>query len=114
MGIAQEIKSIGPRTAYQSLEASQLVFVLPIHNHTNDANRHPHVVLLQRMTQYLREEVLMDDGYAHVMDRCINQNASCVEWATQDECRINHDYMTAHCRLACQRCHYDSKYVSLF
>uniref|UniRef100_A0A7S2U6I8 ShKT domain-containing protein n=1 Tax=Attheya septentrionalis TaxID=420275 RepID=A0A7S2U6I8_9STRA len=112
MGIAQEIPNT-PRTNNNESQAfSQLLGT----NDTNHDDDDGVVLLLQMMARYLREEVLMDDGYAHVMDRCINQNASCVEWASQvaDECRTNHEYMTAHCRLACQRCHDDSKYMSLF
>eukprot|EP00978_Attheya_sp_CCMP212_P033366 scaffold134338_cov46-Attheya_sp.AAC.2 len=116
MGIAQEIPNTRRPNNESSQDAYSLV-VLPIKNDTN--HNDGAVLLLKRMTRYLREEVLVDDGYAHVMDRCINQNASCVEWASSssssaDECRTNHEYMTDHCRLACQRCHYDSKYISLF
>ena len=39
-----------------------------------------------------------------VADECIDSVAECYLWAKYDECRLNAEYMHAHCPLACKLC----------
>jgi hypothetical protein len=50
------------------------------------------------------KQILADEKYNSVINECTNQHASCSEWALDDGCDENPNYMKVRCGPACHSC----------
>lgn len=67
--------------------------------------------VLFEMVRYLREEVLVEEGYENMYRQCINQHELCAFWASVGECKNNPAYMGSSCMLACKKCSQHEEYM---
>jgi ShK domain-like len=62
------------------------------------------VELIQKGRDYLHDEVMVDEKYKLVRDKCRNYNESCAEWAIDRWCERDPTYMAKDCGPTCQAC----------
>jgi hypothetical protein len=54
----------------------------------------------------MNENVLVNEKYRLVRDRCSNYNESCLEWAMYGGCDTEPEKMNKKCGPICQNCDY--------
>mmetsp|Transcript_16857 Transcript_16857/g.26323 ORF Transcript_16857/g.26323 Transcript_16857/m.26323 type:complete len:135 (-) Transcript_16857:1005-1409(-) len=62
------------------------------------------VDVIDRMHDYLAEEVMSRPEYVHVRTKCKNNHDLCAFWTSVGECETNRIFMQDNCAAACQLC----------
>jgi hypothetical protein len=73
-------------------------------NNGNPEERNKVNKILGDMISYLRDEVLVEQGYANMYELCYNRSEICAFWASIGECDSNAEWMQQQCSLACKSC----------
>lgn len=74
---------------------------------TNDGDleeRNKVNAVISAMIPYLRDVVLVEQGYSEMYNECRNAHELCAFWASMGECDKNPVYMHQNCNLACMTC----------
>lgn len=67
----------------------------------------PHLEVRFALKPMVDEDDADADG-----QKCVDQDASCPNWAAADECQKNPSYMLRNCRFSCQQCERASKHLT--
>jgi hypothetical protein len=60
--------------------------------------------VLKKTHKYMTEQVMVDETFASVRDKCKLRNELCSFWAAIGECEANKGFMLLSCAPACQSC----------